>query len=351
MTATAAGELRSSTEARAADLPPGVFAVVMATGIVATAAQLMGIGPLAWILLAVNIVTYTLLVVLSIMRILTAPERVRADFRSHASAPGFFTAVAGTCVLGTQLVVLADWPGAATALWVVGIVLWVGLIYGFFFTMTTLPEKPRLEEGLNGSWMLVVVATQSVSVLGSLLAPSFTDARELALSGALALFLLGCMFYLLLFSLILLRFLFFAFDPAKLTPPYWINMGAVAITTLAGSLLILRADVWTFITDILPFLRGFTLLFWATATWWIPLLLLLGAWRHVGRRVPLRYDLQYWSMVFPLGMYAVATFRLGEALGWTFLAPLPMVFGYLAIGAWSVTALGLTRRLLLGTRP
>ena len=58
-------------------------------------------------------------------------------------------------------------------------------------------------------------------------------------------------------------------------------MGAVAITTLAGAKLILGAPEWSFLTEILPFLKGFTLFFWAWATWWIPLLFILGFWRHV----------------------------------------------------------------------
>ena len=35
-------------------------------------------------------------------------------------------------------------------------------------------------------------------------------------------------------------------EPAKLTPPYWINMGALAITTLAGARLILSSKSWEF---------------------------------------------------------------------------------------------------------
>ena len=75
-----------------------------------------------------------------------------------------------------------------------------------------------------------------------------------------------------------------------MTPPYWINMGAVAITTLAGSSLLLQSDRWSFLVMLRPFLAGFTLFFWATATWWIPLLVILGVWRHLVRRFPLRYD-------------------------------------------------------------
>ena len=38
-----------------------------------------------------------------------------------------------------------------------------------------------------------------------------------------------------------------------------------------------------------------------------------GWWRHVHHRVPLRYEATLWSMVFPLGMYAVAGLYLGQA--------------------------------------
>src|SRR5690606_34335306 len=140
--------------------------------------------------------------------------------------------------------------------------------------LTVREEKPALDRGMNGTWMRLVVATQAVSMLGTLLAPRIGIPPPRLLGVTLCFFLLGCMFYMLLFSLIVYRFLFFPVEPEEMTPPYWINMGAVAITTLAGSLLILEAESWNLLRDILPFLRGFTLFFWAIATWWIPLLLL-----------------------------------------------------------------------------
>jgi len=115
----------------------------------------------------------------------------------------------------------------------------------------------------------------------------------------------------------------------------------VAITTLAGARLIIAAPQWTVLTDFMPFLKGFTLFFWAAGTWWIPLLLILGFWRHVYKKFPLRYDPQYWGMVFPFGMYTVCTFQLANAIGFSQLLVIPRYFIYLALAGWAAVAFGL----------
>jgi tellurite resistance protein TehA-like permease len=135
-------------------------------------------------------------------------------------------------------------------------------------------------------------------------------------------------------------------EAEDLTPTYWIDMGALAITTLAGSHLLQAADEWRLLEEIAPFLKGFTLFFWAMGTWWIPLLVSIGIWRHVFKRVPLVYGSEYWSLVFPLGMYSAATFDLIQATGMTFLGVIPSLFVYLALAAWGLTFAGMVRRLV-----
>jgi len=330
----------------AADLFPGYFALVMATGIISVACFLLGMKTISFVLLVVNVIAYVVLCSLLLFRLLFFFSRVKADIEDHVRGPGFFTIVAGTCVLGSALLIVADRFRLALVLWVAGIVLWVVIMYTFFTAVTVRENKPSIEAGLNGGWLLAVVATQSISVLGTLLVSRVVDYREMILFFTLCMFLLGCMLYLPLITLIFYRFTFVNVTMASLTPPYWINMGAVAITTLAGARLIIAAPGWPLLNEVVPFLKGFTLFFWAAATWWIPLLLALGFWRHVYKRFPLKYDPQYWGMVFPFGMYTVCTFQLSNAISFPRLLVIPRYFIYLALAGWIAALLGLIGNLV-----
>jgi tellurite resistance protein TehA-like permease len=100
-----------------------------------------------------------------------------------------------------------------------------------------------------------------------------------------------------------------------------------------------------FLHSLLPFLKGFTVFYWATGTWWIPMLLILAAWRYVYKRFPLDYDPLYWGAVFPLGMYTACTFQMAQAMQLEFLFVVPRFFIYVALAAWLATFWGLCRKL------
>jgi tellurite resistance protein TehA-like permease len=331
-----------------ASMHPASFAIVMATGIISIACQLLGLRPLAVALFWANIAFYAALWVLTALRIARFPAQVVADISHHGRSVGFFTTVAATCVLGSQFLVVAEFRPAAAALWAAGIVLWAAVTYTVFTALTIKPDKPLLADGINGGWLVAVVAAQSVSVLGTQLAAGFGVYTPHVLLFCLGMWLGGGMLYIWIISLIFYRYTFFTMNPSDLAPPYWVNMGAVAISTLAGATLIAAAPLSSLLRDLLPFLKGFTLLFWATATWWIPMLVILGVWRHVYRRFPLRYDPLYWGAVFPLGMYTVCTFRLANAIDAPYLLVIPRVFLYVALAAWGLTMAGLVWQLVAG---
>jgi tellurite resistance protein TehA-like permease len=317
----------------------------MATGIVSIAAQLLKVPFIPRILLAINIAAFAALWTLTIFRIIRFPRDVFADLIDHQRGVGFFTAVAATSVLGSQLVIVANRTDFAYPLWIATLVLWLLLIYAVFGAYTVKETKPTLDQGINGGWLVAVVATQSVSTLGSIVAASTTHA-EVLLFVSLAFWLAGGMLYIWLISLIFYRYTFFKFSPSDLMPPYWINMGAMAISTLAGTLLIANAAASPLLQKLQPFLLGLTILFWATATWWIPMLVILGIWRHICKKFPLTYSPLYWGAVFPLGMYTVCTFRLAAVSATPFLMSIPRAFVLIAIAAWIVTFIGLLRSLI-----
>lgn len=331
------------------DLFPAYFALVMATGIVSIACHLLKMDILAIPLFYLNQLFYIVLWILTLIRLVRYPMKVFSDLSNHRIGSGFLTIVAATNVLGSQFVILQANETIALYLWVLGLALWFLLIYTLFTALTVKEEKPTLEDGINGGWLLFIVSTQSVPVLGMLIVSRFEAWQEMFTFSMLGFYLLGCMFYILIISLIMYRFLFFKIEAEEMNPSYWINTGAVAITTLAGANILLRGHA-SFLADFAPFIKGFTVFFWAAGTWWIPYLFIVGAWRHFYKRYPLTYHPVYWGLVFPMGMYTVATFRLAQVLNMDFLLLIPQYFIYLALVAWVVTFYGLVSRLFIAFR-
>jgi tellurite resistance protein TehA-like permease len=339
--------VRGRIDRAAAELSPSYFALVMATGIVSVGAHLLDVEAVAVGLYAINAVAYVVLWALTLVRLLRHRAALLRDLTDHRVTFGFFTLVAGTCVLGTETILIADHFTIAAVLLAIAAVLWVVLTYTVFTAITIKSDKPSLPEGINGGWLLSVVATQAIAVLTALLAAHWGQPlRVHANFVALSMWLWGGMLYIWIVSLIFYRYAFFRFSAADLEPPYWINMGAMAISTLAGALLISNTPDAPFLESLRPFLEGFTVFYWATGTWWIPMIAILAAWRYGFRRQPLVYDPLYWGAVFPLGMYSVGTYEMERAMDFGFLDPIPHVFFAIALAAWAVAAIGLGRRLL-----
>src|SRR6202140_926811 len=225
------------------DFFPGYFALVMATGIVSLAMHFEDFPLLPDVLLWLNVIFYVVLWGITILRITWFRSALIADLVHHARGVTFLTTVAGTAVLGVQFAILTPFIGVAAGLWVFAVLLWIILIYTFFTAVTVAEPKPSIAVAINGSWLLLTVATESLAVLGTLVAQTLGPVPPI-LFGALCAYLLGAMFYILFIGLIFYRWIFLRMEPAKLTPPYWINMGALAITTLAGARLMLSSKSW-----------------------------------------------------------------------------------------------------------
>lgn len=322
----AAGPLGQARE----EFPYSIFAFVMATGIVSIA--------------FINLIAYPLLWALLLLHLARNPYSARADLSDHRRAPAMLTIVAATCVLGNEVALAGGHPAAAVALWGLALLLWAGLLHSLFAAMTLRRVKPAPEAGLDGSWLLAVVATEALAILTLGVAGTAAAATPAVFAG-LCLFLLGAGFYAFLIAAIVWRWLFLPFTAADLAPSYWINMGAAAITTLAGARLVAALAADTVLAPARGFVFAATVLLCALASWWIPLLAGLFAWR-CGRGLPLAYRHENWAIVFPLGMYTTATWRFSHALGLPYLGLVPQAFVWVALAAWCLTFAGMVRALL-----
>jgi tellurite resistance protein TehA-like permease len=81
------------------------------------------------------------------------------------------------------------------------------------------------------------------------------------------------------------------------------------------------------------------------ATLWIVPLLYFGI-RHIQRAEARHFVGVWWAMVFPLGMYAAATYAMAVDTGWSALPTVSLVFFWIACVAWVVVAVGLLLRCL-----
>ncbi len=338
----------SYIKANIQQLLPSYFALVMATGIVSIAADIFGFTVYSKPLFYFNILAYVVLWIFLGVRSIAYFSDLKSDFKDSSRSFGFLTLVAATAILGQQFIFFEENYKIAEILYYVSFLLWLILIYTLFTIIAINKNKLTLGKGMNAIWLLIVVSTASLSILGTALVEHLTIADEILLFISLLLFLIGCMMYIIIITLIFYRLAFFPLRAEQFAPAYWINMGAVAILTLAGSDLLLQANHWEFLASIQHFINGFVLLFWAIGTWWIPLVVILGAWRILSKAKPVSYQPQYWGMVFPLGMYTVSTYKLAKASQIDFLVNIPKVFIYFALLAWTITFFSLLINIFQG---
>ncbi|MFH8746901.1 tellurite resistance/C4-dicarboxylate transporter family protein [Streptomyces rimosus] len=294
----------------------------MAAGIVSRAAGTVGAHGVARVLLGVGVILYAGLVVATGWRIAAYRGRVARDAADPARAFGFFTFVAASDVLAADLAA-GRWRPFAVALLTGGALSCAALVPRMLVTVARARSARP-----DGSWFLLVVGPQSVVVAGTALRAGPTTAvAEVCCWAA------GVLAYVSITTLVWTRLRRHGVAPADLTPVYWIAMGAGAISVLAGADVLLstpwNGPVRAVIVVVLTVVAG-----WATAL--IPVLLAAGAWRHVRHRVPLRYEPSWWSAVFPIGMYAVATHRAGRATGAGLWEGAGHAVAWAALGAWAL---------------
>jgi tellurite resistance protein TehA-like permease len=300
---------------------PPAGAPVMATGIVAVGLRLDGRGVLSSALLGLAVAIWVVLVAVLVLRFADDPRRVAREARG----PGALTLPAATAVLSGALALWgSDVP--ALCIWVLAAGLWAWLL-------VRVAARPR--RGPGGLWFLPTVATEALAALTALLAVRQEAPWMAAL--ALALVALG----LALYPLGLARFPLSELRVGG--GEVWIAGGALAAGALACGELVRAIDDLGALGDARRAVEGLDLASWIAAMLWLVALVAaeVGWRRREGRAGG-------WAAVFPVGMYAAASFVTGAALGP--VRDFARAWVWVALAVWALTALAALRRVARGAR-
>lgn len=323
---------------RELDLPPDVFAVVMATGIVSEAARLNDYLLISAVSAVVAGLLFVVLAVGLAVRVALRPASARQEVLDPDVAFRLFTAVAACAVLATRAV---RHPLLVWLLGALGLAAWLFLVP---LAVRDLRNRARAElrDQAHGAWLLPSVATAGLAITAADIAREERAAAWLA-AGAL-IWLLAVAMYVAAAWLIAWRALASPFLPDEVTPDSWILMGALAIAGLASDHLLHAVEVTGRLSWLADPLHGTSLATWILASFWIPGLLYAEIWRADQTTGSLRFAGVWWSAVFPLGMYATVSATTGGNLELPQLSTISLVFFWVALTVWLMVALGAVHR-------
>lgn len=323
---------------RELDLPPDVFAVVMATGIISEAARLRDYPRISAVGAVLAGVLFVVLAAGLVVRIVARPGSARREVADPDVAVRLFTAVAACSVLAMRAVAH---PALVTVLGAAGLLAWLFLVP---LAVRDVRHRPRaqLRDQAHGAWLLPAVATSGLVATAADIALHLRWTALLALAAAGWLVAIGL--YLVVAGLIGWRALAAPFLPDQVTPDSWVLMGALAIAGVASDHLLHAVRAGGLLSRLSGPLQATSLITWILATVWIPVLLYAEIWRADRSTGSLRFAGVWWSAVFPLGMYATVCATTGASLRLPQLATISLVFFWVAVAVWIMVALGAVHR-------
>jgi tellurite resistance protein TehA-like permease len=353
------------------NFPPAYFAMVMATGIVSIAFDAIGLPDIAELLFVLNLVFYSVLCFMLVIRILRFRKGLMADLGVLPQTWLFLTFVVATNTVGMQLVMFLQAHGLAGLLWFLALAGWL-VCAGFIILNLANATKQSLRDSINGAALLTVVSIVSVALLGNRLIDPASVNAGYGYFAIWAFWAAGFILYLFIAAWIIHRLFFSRFQRSNWDAAYWICMGAPAIITLTGSEFLMYMPAISLSGTARAITLWMIFFAWVIGTLWIPYLLVMDMlklthipgspgsaplWIRVFPWSRLVFSPQYylfnpssWSRVFPMGMYAACTLSLAKATGYGFLESISRYWGWFALLIWSLTLIGTLRSLIPRSR-
>ncbi|WP_118134956.1 TDT family transporter [Oceanicella sp. SM1341] len=341
---------------------PNWFAVTMGTGVVSLILpQVPGAGPVLapvgealWML---NIGLFALFSLLYALRWILFAREARRIF-DHGVVSMFFGTIPmglATLINGLILYGLPRWGAGvvpvAEALWWADAAMALACGVGVPFLMFSRQEHRF--EAMTAVWLLPVVAAEVAAASGGLIAPHLAEpgARFGMLIASYALWACSVPVAFAMIGILMLRMALHKLPEQGMASTSWlalgpIGTGALGMLVLGGEAPAIFAahglEAAGHVAAGLGLVAGLVL--WGFGAWWFLLATLITA-HHLRRGIP--FNLGVWGYTFPIGVYTLATFRLGaelnlaafEGLGTVLAAGLVLLWAAVSLrtlkGCWS----------------
>ncbi|WOB78335.1 TDT family transporter [Brevundimonas nasdae] len=338
---------------------PNWFAATMGTGILALALNQLpvpipGVKIVAEALWVFNIGLFALFTVLYAARWIFFFDGARRIF-GHSVVSMFFGCIPmglATIINGLMAFGLARWGEGvvpvAEALWWIDVALAVACGIGIPFMMFNRQEHAI--DQMTAVWLLPVVAAEVAAVTGGLIAPHLADpnAALSVLVVSYGLWALSVPLAMSILVILVLRMAIHKLPHAGMAASSWLSLGPIGTGAL-GMLVLGQAAPAIFTAAGLgqygDAARGIGLigglLLWAYGLWWAAMAVLITL-RYLRQGLP--FNLGWWGYTFPLGVFSVATLKLGTLL------PIPAfnLFGMALVAALLVLWLIVGARTVRG---
>ena len=331
---------------------PNWFAVTMGTGVLALALaafpwQLPGLHALAEGLWLLAVLLFGLFTGLYAARWLLFFDEAREIF-AHATVSmsiGTIPMGLATLINGLLLFGLPRWGAAvlplALGLWWLDVAM--ALACGVLIPYLMFTRQAHRIDQMTAVWLLPVVAAEVAAASGGLLVPHLAAGEQFTvLVASYVLWAYSVPVALSLLVILLLRLALHRLPPASMAASSWLALGPIATGAL-GLLVLGSAAPAVFaahgLAGIGEIARGLgllgALLLWGLGLWWLALAVLVTQ-RQAREGMP--FNLGWWGFTFPLGVYALTTLRLGEALAAPFFTGLGAALVVLLALLWLLVA-------------
>ena len=331
---------------------PNWFAVTMGTGVLALALaafpwQFPGLHILAEGLWLLAVLLFGLFTGLYAARWLLFFDEAREIF-AHATVSmsiGTIPMGLATLINGLLLFGLPRWGAAvlplALGLWWLDVAM--ALACGVLIPYLMFTRQAHRIDQMTAVWLLPVVAAEVAAASGGLLLPHLAAGEHFTvLVASYVLWAYSVPVALSLLVILLLRLALHRLPPASMAASSWLALGPIATGAL-GLLVLGSAAPAVFaahgLAGIGEIARGLgllgALLLWGLGLWWLALAVLVTQ-RQAREGMP--FNLGWWGFTFPLGVYALTTLRLGEALAAPFFTGLGTVLVVLLALLWTLVA-------------